>query len=243
MNKLLGLLLLLASASPAFAGTGSRDFVLANTDAVVLSSAPAGSVPITLAIWSRSDSQTATQSPMVLGRSLSVNPFVGIIYRGSTTDAVRVQHINDLGTVAFADSTTDYTADKWEHTAGTFATALQEVFFKGVEEAENAATPGTTTLDRTAVGCWQTTIQADHFSGELAEARVYSKVLVDYEVKELHAGSFQTIVENLLVWWPLWDNGSPATIQDLSGQNNDGTNDGTDEGASTAPPRYAGGPM
>ena len=219
-------------------GSGSRDFVAANTDKTsIASDCGVDEQPLTMICWANMDDVTNLYTVFSQNNTANNTVVRSIAMRGSDVgDPVEVE-IADDSADGFVLNAGTYTAGKFYCVGFRLEAALAELFVSGVEvDQDSTDTVGGWTVNTTAFGVKNRLTPANWAEGKIAHGQIYNRVLLDYEMAEIAFGNVQNVPEGLMGWWPLWDNGVDPTLQDISGNGNDMTNDGSDEGTGLGPP-------
>jgi hypothetical protein len=159
---------------------------------------------------------------MGLGSSGSTSPIIAILSGnsgfGHSTSAITVFIRNDSATVIHGGSghaggtALDST---WRHVAATYSGGTAVVYVDGVAVVTtNSLTPGTITLDRTAIGALVRTSAGLFFTGAIAQPCLYTAALTQPEIEALsdRVSPRKVRPQSLVFWPPLVKN-----IQDLKG--------------------------
>lgn len=190
----------------------SRTFVSASSQFLEAASVPIGSAPLTIACWFNSNTITANQILVSLGKSTdSTNAFALAIFGAVGGDPVRAT--TTATTAASADSTAGYSANTWQHACAVFSAANARAAFL------NGTNKGTNTTSRTPSGVDVTTVGAlngggSHtifMSGLIAEVAIWSSALTDTEVALLALGYSPILIspQSLAFYAPLIGLNSP----------------------------------
>lgn len=187
----------------------SRDFN--GTTQYLSGSAVLTATPLTMACWFLANNATATYALMSLGVAGSANHRFSLYTAGAVAgDPIRV--ITQTTGTSFADSTTGYSANIWQHACGVFASATDRRAYV------NGGSEGTNATSRIPAGINSSYLAAQHgaspvvlFSGRIAEAAIWDVALSASEIAALARGVSPLRIRpgNLKAYWPLYGVGSP----------------------------------
>lgn len=125
----------------------------------------------------------------------------------------------------------------WIHGAAAYTGSSVQVYSDGVEEFDGSASGNINTDGSVAVSIGRNGSEdAKYWDGRLAHAIVSNTGFDGGMVNEIMHNPMAAGLGSNLFWCPLWDVGTNPTIQDLSGNGNDGTNNGTAEWGDDGPP-------
>lgn len=164
-------------------------FTAASSELLVVATSPLAAVPMTMACWFNSDSQTTEQGLMFSGDASSATEYQWLVLDGQANDKVNI--LTRTGTTAAAASTGAYTAGTWHHAGAVVAgNASRIAYIDGVAGTENTTSKPAVTLDRTGIGALtrSTGGAAAFFDGRIAEATWWNVALTPAEMAILAAG-------------------------------------------------------
>lgn len=181
---LLALCLSLGLGSSAQAG---RAFVASNLDGLVLASAPASDVPLTMVGWFEANNITASHRIMWTNDGTSDN-YTGLIAFGAGAgDKLAVYHRGAAGTQTNADSAA-YVANTWTHAAGVFNSTTDRTAYKdGASAVQDTTSTGALTIDQIEVGAFVAT-GTHYLDGTLGPQTVFDSALTAAQIASLGAG-------------------------------------------------------
>ena len=177
-----------------------------------IESAPATTLPITMACWFNSDSTTVNQRLVGLYENASSYFDLGI--RGADAGDPVAAVANFSGTAQIVGTTAGYSANTWHHACGVFTSTTSRTAYI---DGGNSAT-GTNTIaepagiNRTRIGNFFSDIQ--YMDGRIAEVGIWNVALTQPEIASLAKGMTCDKVrpQSLVFYAPLVRN-----LQDVKG--------------------------
>lgn len=183
----------------------ARSFNDAATEYLALDSAPATTMPLSMACWFRSDSVALEQRIMWLGDKDSDAHFYSLNARGATAgDPISFSYCAG-GSTYRATSTTGYTANTWYHACGVATDAIHKyVYLNGGSKDYDANNATPANLDRICFAKFGGSTAGNYLSGMVAEAAIWTVALSDADVLMLSKGVSPLLVQgaSLVAYWP-----------------------------------------
>jgi len=103
----------------------------------------------------------------------------------------------------YAYTTSDYSADTWQHACGIFASATdRRVLIDGGNKGTNADAATPAGLDRTSIGVWGSGGHSYYMSGKIAEAAIYDLSVWPGATAADKADNFEKILLSLIKYTP-----------------------------------------
>jgi hypothetical protein len=133
------------------------------------------------------------------------------------------------GAVKLATSSTSYNDGKWHSFCATFNGTNLILYVDGVSDGTGSASGAQNYSGYWRIGAFKgggswTGSSAGYFAGKLYDMRIYSRVLSSSEAEAFHNGN--SVSDTDLITWYKMDEGENTTLDDASGNSNDGTIDG-----------------
>lgn len=210
----------------------ARNFNSANPDYVLAPTPIANPTTLTLSAWMYDTSVTGVQTILALGQG-TIAGLPVMAYIRLATDAGTF--ICQAGQGPFAQTASSYSANTWNHIAGTgsalgTANAPLAIFMNGANKATATSANGSpfvTSLTKVSIAIDQANSLAEPLNGRVADAALWNVVLSDTEIKALALGARPINIRPtaLIGWWPL--DGLQSPEPDLSGLANNGVLTGT----------------
>lgn len=163
-------------------------------------------LPITLACWFRTSSNTANQGLLSVVDNATGVQGVRLTAQGAVAgDPVRILALGSA--TATADTTTGYAINTWTHACGVFASATSRtVYINGGSAGTNTTSVTATGENRLFMGAIRSGASfIQYLSGSIAEVGVWNAALTAAEVQSLAAGASPRLIrpESLTVYAPL----------------------------------------
>jgi len=184
------------------------------------STSPVSALPLTVACWFRSASDSAVQVLLALGNGSGTERVFLTASGNAAGDPVSFQSITTAGTAGAAVSLTGYSINTWHHIAGvTAAVDSRYVYLDGVQSPHN-------TQDRNASpATWDHVDVASNFfsssrirylDGQIAEVAIWNAALTSGEISSLAAGYAPPFIrpQNLVCYWPMHGRAGAAGNED-----------------------------
>ena len=177
-----------------------------------IGSAPATTLPITMACWFNSDSTTVNQR--LVGVYSGSTNYYDLGIRGADADDPVAAVVNGAGTAEITRTTSGYSANAWHHAAAVFTSTTSRTAYI---DAGSSAT-GTTNIalggppNTAQIGLFIANIQ--YMDGRIAEVGIWSAALTQPEIASLAKGMTCDKVrpQSLVFYAPLVRN-----LQDVKG--------------------------
>ena len=193
-------------------GPGARLFDDASSMYLEVDSAPVTAAPFTMAAWANSDSQTVDQAILFVGDKDADNLYWQIRLKGATAgDFAQFQSRSAAANVQQATST-GYTAGTWHHIAGVEGSATDHrAYIDGGLEGASTTSVTPTGADRISVGRTGRVSAEAYFSGDLAEASIWSDdfVAADVALIAKPVSALMVHPESLVFYLPIIGRFSP----------------------------------
>lgn len=174
---------------------------------------PITATPFTLSVWVRPSDVTSLQGVFWIGDKDSGTQFYALILEGQAVgDPVTARAV--AGTLQDASTSTSFVLNTWQHLCGVFASATdRRVFLNGGGKGTNTTSRVPSGLDRVSLGRLDDSTPTDPFSGQIAEAAIWSVALNDDEVVQLARGHAPTMVRaaSVIAYWPIVGRFNPET--------------------------------
>ncbi len=192
---------ILALAAPVKA---ARNFVSASSQQLVITSGLA-TPPMTFACWFKPANITATT--VIMGVFAPSDDGHYLIFRGADAGDPLTATSNRQSVLAASATTgtSGIVADTWYHAAGVFnSTTDRRVFLNGTKFT-NATSVSPSGFTKTAIGAFTGSSTILYFSGDIAEAAIWSVSLTDAEVASMAKGASPLMIrpQSLVDYWPL----------------------------------------
>lgn len=177
------------------------------SDRIRSATAPVTAAPFSIACWARSDDETAAQAAISIGDKDVTGHFWDILFVGNVAgDPIRFRALAG-GTAGSAEAVgIDYAANTWYHVCGVETSSTSRaVFVNGGAKGTNATNRSPANADNVTVGADGNSTPSSPFSGDIAEAAVWSVALTDAEVAVLGTGvpAFMVRPASLVFYAPL----------------------------------------
>jgi hypothetical protein len=177
-----------------------------------IESAPATTLPITMACWFNSDSTTGNQR--LVGIYAGSLDYYDLGIRGADAGDPVAAVVNGAGTAEITRTTSGYSANAWHHAVAVFTSTTSRTAYI---DAGSSAT-GTTNIalgntpNTARIGIFTTNIQ--YMDGRIAEVGIWNAALTQPEIASLANGMTCDKVrpQSLVFYAPLI-----RTLQDLKG--------------------------
>lgn len=180
-------------------------FASANSQYITATSAPASSLPLTLACWFRLSNNTQNHVLLSVTNGTGVDIVMLNAAAGLTGKPLRAQR-SAIGT-AVADTSVAVTANEWRHAAGTFSGTGASVWLDGANNVSVAGDGSSSvTLSQTTIGARRNSSAfAGLSSAAVAEAAVWNVALSSDEIRSLSLGVSPSLVrpQSLVFYAPL----------------------------------------
>lgn len=194
----------------------ARDFTSGSSERILLSSAPASAVPLTIAGWSRFDTAmtegaeyticaiddptTGHEFTVEIGRNGGVD-YAIVVVTGASTQVV-------TSSVAPLINT-------WNHLCGVFTSSTSRDIYLNGTNVGNGTTNITPTVTETSIGATDQGASVGKFyDGQLAEIGIWTRVLTSAEITSLSQGfAPSTIPQNLVFYAPLIGQNTPEATK------------------------------
>ena len=187
----------------------ARNFVAASSQYLQVNAAVASVYPVTMACWFKASS-LAVRAMVTIANSASASRYwrLGI----TSTGQVRASVVNGTS-IAHATTAVAVTTGVWAHACAVFRTdSDRSAYLNG----GNRATDTTTVelpigLNATAIGARPSSVVADFFDGDIAEAAIWNVDIGDTAIALLARGVSPLRIRrpNLVAYWPLFGTGAP----------------------------------
>lgn len=184
----------------------ARLFDDAASQKIVAASAVVAAVPLTMACWFNSDSDTPNQVAIALADSSVENHWFWL-YVENAVGGDRIEALVQAGgATAAAITSTTVTRNVWHHGAVVFsAVDARAAYLDGGGKGTDVNSRTPAGLDRTSIGAVERATPGVYFSGRIAEAAIWNVALSDAEVAVLAEGFSPLFVrpQNLVFHAPL----------------------------------------
>lgn len=157
-------------------------------------SAPATTLPITMACWFNSDSVTALQTLVHLVASTTLNnPYFGCFLRGDVAgDPLQMFVYQGSGTPAFdsSNTTSGYTANTWHHACAVFVSSTNRTVYLDGGSSASGSVNLSVTPNQLRIGRFvsSSNLPDYYMDGEIAEIGVWNTDLSAAEITSLAKG-------------------------------------------------------
>jgi hypothetical protein len=171
-------------------------------------SAPVSILPITMACWFNSTSDTSSQTLISMANSTGAFGGARLIAEGSQAgDPIRADYTNSGGS-GFARTTSGYTANKWHHACGVYtSTSSRSAYLDGGSSATDTSfiSPQFESNALTIAGRFNNGTIGLFAVGRIAEVGIWNAALTAAEVASLAKGMTCDKVrpQNLVFYAPL----------------------------------------
>lgn len=192
----------------------ARDFTSGSSERILLSSAPASAVPLTIAGWSRFDTamtEGAEYAICTIGDATTGHEFTIEIGRSGGVDyAIAVVN---AASADLALSSTPPLINTWNHVCGTFTSSTRRDIYLNGSNVGNNTTSITPTVTETSIGATDNGASIiKYYDGQLAEIGIWTRVLTDAEITSLSQGfSPSNIPQSLVFYAPLTGQNTPES--------------------------------
>lgn len=186
---------------------GVNDY-LENSNAVL------STVPITMACWFYSTSNSAKQRLMSIGDKDSTADFFHLSAMGNIAGDPLRASARRGGTTGTASTSSGYSINTWHHATAAFTSnSNRDVYLDGGSSGNNTTSSTPASLDRTRIGLRASSGTDGPMVGRIAEAAIWSVALVAGEIAALAAGFSPLFIrpDALKAYWPL---GGPLSSND-----------------------------
>jgi len=183
----------------AYTFDGSNQYM--NTGNAVLSS-----VPITMACWFYSTSNSAKQRLISIGDKDSTNDFFHLSAMGNVTGDPLRAAVKRAGASGSASTSSGYSINTWHHATAVFTSnSDRDVYIDGGSVGSNTTSATPASLDTTRIGLRASSGTDGPFAGRIAEAAIWRIALSTSEIAQLAAGFSPLLVRPyyLANYWPL----------------------------------------
>ena len=182
----------------------ARQFASADSEYLVVDSAPFITSPHTMACWFFMDDVDSEGYMMTVHDKDQSLKWVSLALRGDEAGD-KVEH-RFLDSNIRAVTSTGATISTWHHACGVAAsTTSRAAYIDGGSKGTNASTHTYATYDRTTISSEQGTSPSRYFNGRIAEAAIWNVALLDAEI-DLLAKGFSPLFfqpQNLVFYAPL----------------------------------------
>ena len=182
----------------------SRSFIRTSSQYLERAAAVVSAIPITLAAWFKpTDFLVGDQHRIVtLGCSTSGICFSLSVWGDASLNA---QHFD--GANAEAKATAAASLNIWQHAAAVFTNnSSRSCYLNGANKGTDTTAKNAITLNRTDIGALNYSgTMYNYFTGQIAEAAIWSAALDDAEIAALAQAICPLIIRpaSLLAYWPL----------------------------------------
>jgi hypothetical protein len=183
--------------------TFARSFVAASSQELTHAAAALSAYPISMACWFSSDSITANQALMSIGRSGAANSHITLRAAGAVaSDPVQIV-VQTGGGASNAVSATGFKANTWTHAGGRTSQSSRFAYYNGVPGTEQTTSRAIPTLNITSVGSRYDNTAGDFMSGMIAWPAIWNVELDHADFALLAAGAHPATIrpENLVTPW------------------------------------------
>ncbi len=200
----------------------ARLFDDAASDDLQVSQVDVSALPVSMACWVRPDA-VPTNSHIALSFRRNNEPRGCDLSLNSTSNSA-VARTAGGASISGSSITSAWSLNTWGHFGGVFPSATSRtVYFDGSAGGENTETQdpfGGSAPDRTTVGMRVQGAEGENFSGDIAEAAIWSAALTAEEFAALAAGTSPLSIrpDALVNYYPIIGRHSPEI--DLVGGNN-----------------------
>lgn len=183
---------------------GSSQYYFANLPEVL-------EEPIGLFIRGNPTNATSSGFALCLGNN-GASGFYGLIFAGATAgDPITVQKQNSGGTSGTASTTTSFLAATWQSAMASFdSTTSRSVWLNNGGLATDTTSISAASPDFISIGALKRTTVTNFYNGQLADARVYNRVMTDIDAQIMNDP-----ITQFDLWYPLrrktWSFGRPAS--------------------------------
>ncbi len=179
---------------------------------------------LTIEAWVKPNSVSSGTTRTIVGRKPLDSTLYGYRFalRGDYYE-VQVSNGSDLGNGGKGTSISTVQANVWQHVTVTFSSGQWKYYYNGVLFDSDTVT--TTTIlpgsEKVAIGSRSATNNGYGFDGAIDEVRIYNRALTAGEITNNYNG--QVVRDASLVMEQRMGEGSGTTLNDNSGNNNNGT--------------------
>ncbi|MFA5126133.1 MAG: LamG domain-containing protein [archaeon] len=202
----------------SFDGSPSHEYISIDNRAGF----PTGNEAFTFSAWVRpTDISNATnyQVPFMVGNMSCPNGVMFFV--APSTSKISIQWHCGYGRT---DSVSTLNNGKWYHIAATYSGSVVKIFLNGVLE-NSTSYSGSNLINNSAyISDSAELTSTREFYGSIDEVAIWNRALSDSEIKDLYYSQSPSFHNSLVGLWHL--NETSGTLEDLSGYNNDGTNNG-----------------
>ncbi len=148
--------------------------------------------PITMLCWFNPDADDNNETLLWVGDKASQNYGTGIDYNGTeANDPVEAFSYNAPGQFYASVYETNGFANTWHQLVGVFASNTSRLVYfdgkPGTEDTNNSVPSG---YDRTSIGALRRPADTGYFSGKIACAMIWNRVLTENEIQQLFANPY-----------------------------------------------------
>ena len=183
----------------AYSFNGSSEYM--NTGNAVLTS-----VPITMACWFYSTSNSAKQRLISIGDKDSSNDFFHLSAMGNVTGDPLRASVKRGGAAGSATTSSGYSINTWHHATAVFTSnSDRDVYIDGGSAGNDTTSATPASLDTTRIGARASSGTDGPFAGRIAEAAIWNIALSTSEIAQLASGFSPLLVrpDALTNYWPL----------------------------------------
>lgn len=193
-------------------GGGARAFD-GSTTWLKVESAPATAAPLTMGAWASSTNTTGAQCCMALNRTDTTTVQFALFFGGNVAgDPIRFRSNNGGGS-NIADTTTGYSSGVWHHVCGVEASSTSRAaYIDGGSKGTNTTSTTPAAITRLSIGVLSGSSDSALFTGNIAEAFIYTAALADAEIAVMAATKCSPLTihpGSLAFYAPLVGNYSP----------------------------------
>ncbi len=181
-----------------------------STDHLRVSSEVRSVTPMTIGAWFYSTDADNVQ--VIVDLADGTGDRYRLALRGNVAGDPVAAMTCDVVSCKWADSTTGYSTNTWQHACGVFAADdSRKVFLDGGNTDTEVSSKTTASLGEATVGSSSSDDSGKYVRGSVAEVGIWDIALSDAEVLELAAGYSPLCVrpDSLVAYWPLVGRYSP----------------------------------
>lgn len=171
-----------------------------------ITGAALSAVPITMACWFYSTSNSVKQRLISIGDKDSTVDFFHLSAMGNVAGDPLRASAKRGGTTGTASTSSGYSINTWHHATGVFsATDSRAVYIDGGSSGTNTTSASPSSLDITRIGLRASSGTDGPMTGSIAEAAIWNVALVAGEISALAAGFSPLFIrpDALKAYWPL----------------------------------------